>query len=445
MRLLQLAGIAGLLILNCSGTTGQLRQLTFSQFLNQFQKGYQEIHVPEFQYDYADYFLTIPDLQQLNRQNDFLSARQKQLLLFDRDKLTLTDRLTFDQLHYEMEFQLQRLQLEREWLRRGRVVPEMGYFDSVEMRGWYEYFVQKFTGLHLTPEAVLQFGLQEVERISQQVDSMQSCLHFDSRKEMYAALNHDSFFYTVQQDLADHFFRIDSIARLKLNEFCGVADIPVVHPIQWPGANAHTPPGMYLNHTSTAYGKDVFWYNFYGNRFPKRFGVWLYLHEAIPGHHVQADARNRQSHSLLDTYFIYPGTFEGWACYAEHEGIAMGLYSSPLNYLGLLEWNLIRAVRVVLDAEIHHYGWSTDKAREYWKQNIYGLDDRMEREISRVVRWPGQALSYQLGADAIRKMFNAYLSQRKTDRAKLRKAFLNCGMLPISVIRKNMGDMYEKI
>src|SRR5205085_9502863 len=107
-----------------------------------------------------------------------------------------------------------------------------------------------------------------------------------------------------------------------------------VYPVEWGDAGPNTPPGIYLNHEFNSYGKDVFQFNFYGNRYNIRAVEWLYMHEAIPGHHLQFSIRNRGQTDSIQELFLYPGNFEGWACYVEYEGKKLGLYTDEYSYLG---------------------------------------------------------------------------------------------------------------
>jgi uncharacterized protein (DUF885 family) len=226
--------------------------------------------------------------------------------------------------------------------------------------------------------------------------------------------------------------------RQNLASFIGTSDVPPVYAIEWPGATGFTPPGMYINHENNAYGKDVFQINFYNRHYNKRAMEWLYMHEAIPGHHLQFSLSHKSS-GLQDLFF-YPGNFEGWACYVEYFGKEVGLFSDPYSYLGKWEWDLVRSARLVLDVGIHYYGWSHEKALAYWKQTIPNQDDIAEREVTRVTNWPCQALSYKVGAAQIFKMQEHWQAQHPGSPLRdFRKAFLAFGRLPLPVIEKNIS------
>ena len=72
--------------------------------------------------------------------------------------------------------------------------------------------------------------------------------------------------------------------------------------------------------------------------------------------------------------------------------------------MGKHEWDLVRAVRLVLDVALNYHGWSDEKALTFWKANVYNQDEIAEREIARMKKWPGQVHSYKYGAEQILKL-----------------------------------------
>jgi uncharacterized protein (DUF885 family) len=196
---------------------------------------------------------------------------------------------------------------------------------------------------------------------------------------------------------------------------------------------------MYSNHANNAYGKDVFQFNFYNKRYNRRSMEWLYMHEAIPGHHLQYSFRESRKARPLEDLFLYPGNFEGWGCYIEYFGKDVGLFQDPYSYLGKWEWDLVRSARLVMDAGIHYYGWTHAQALAYWKSVVPGQDDIAEREVSRVTNWAAQTLSYKVGADCIFKMKEQWLKRHPgKDASNFHRRYLEIGMVPLAVMQKDL-------
>ncbi len=220
-------------------------------------------------------------------------------------------------------------------------------------------------------------------------------------------------------------------------------DVPLVRAEEWPDAGPNTPPGIYRGAVDSALTDFVFQFNFHTGRYNSRAMSWLYMHEAIPGHHLQAvQPINGSAGDLRDNMF-YSGTSEGWACYVEYHGDELGLYADPYQRLGKWEWDLVRSVRLVLDAGIHYYGWSHDKGLAYWKSHIPGQDGIAEREVTRVTNWAAQALTYKVGADRIQRLRDRYAVECANmgilpDIVRFHRAFLGMGQVPMEVVERNM-------
>ena len=59
------------------------------------------------------------------------------------------------------------------------------------------------------------------------------------------------------------------------------------------------------------------------------------------------------------------GFGEGWGLYSESLGYEFGFYEDPLVRFGMLEGEMFRACRLVVDTGIHAMGWSIKKAVQF--------------------------------------------------------------------------------
>jgi uncharacterized protein (DUF885 family) len=80
----------------------------------------------------------------------------------------------------------------------------------------------------------------------------------------------------------------------------------------------------------------------------------------------------------------------------------MGMYETPYDRFGMLNYQIWRAARLVVDTGIHAQGWTRDQALDYLRQYTALPEHEIETEVDRYIAWPAQALSYYLGEDAIR-------------------------------------------
>ena len=124
----------------------------------------------------------------------------------------------------------------------------------------------------------------------------------------------------------------------------------------------------------------------------------LVLHEAVPGHHLQIALAQEQT-DLPDfrRHGGYDAFSEGWGLYAETLGYDMGFYTDPYAHFGALNYQMWRAIRLVVDTGIHAFGWSRQQAIDYFKANSAKSEQEIAVEIDRYIVSPGQALSYKIG------------------------------------------------
>lgn len=420
--------------LACAATTPQ--PPNFSDFMKNFAAGYEALEIPAFTLDAKEYFNAIPNLEKLQKQEVFFKQQQKELAVFHQKKLQKPENLYFAHLKYEIDLNLRRVTLEKDWVEKGRNVPVNGLHEMPNYKDWYPFFVQRFTSTDITPEQVFELGKQEVKRVQTEIREIQKQLGFTDSTKFYQHLQNDTFFLKDKQQILAEYERIDKTVRQQLSKFVDLQDIPIIAPMEWPNAGAQTPPGRYESMEGNAYGKDVFQYNFYNSRHNRRAMEWLYMHEAIPGHHLQSVTRRRIGEApAFQQLFFYAGNAEGWACYVEYFGDQVGMYKNPYSALGKWEWDLVRSARLVIETGIHYYGWSREKALQYWKENIPRQDDIAEREVTRVTNWPGQALCYKVGADRIEKM-----AKDRKDRRSFHKRFLELSYFPLAVVEEYFTD-----
>src|SRR6185503_10519628 len=85
---------------------------------------------------------------------------------------------------------------------------------------------------------------------------------------------------------------------------------------------------------------------------------------------------------------------EGWGLYAESLGDQLGVYPDPYTRFGRLTSERVRAVRLVVDTGLHAFGWSREKAIEYFQLHA---PTTSIGQINRYIARPGQALAYKIG------------------------------------------------
>jgi uncharacterized protein (DUF885 family) len=149
----------------------------------------------------------------------------------------------------------------------------------------------------------------------------------------------------------------------------------------------------------------------------EQFSTWKEIttiyHEGVPGHHLQVSQAVFEKESLNRWQRLLSwvsGHGEGWALYAERLMEELGYLADPGALLGMLDGQLLRASRVVVDLGVHlelpippgagwHDGetWNAELAWEFLRSRVHMEDEMLHFELNRYLGWPGQAPSYKLG------------------------------------------------
>lgn len=180
------------------------------------------------------------------------------------------------------------------------------------------------------------------------------------------------------------------------------------------------PPGggvgaYYLNPTDDFSRPGSMWWSVEDGQ--EVFGTWrettTVYHEGVPGHHLQIATAVYRRDVLNDfrrSLALTSGHAEGWALYAERLVRELGYLDDDGNLLGLLDSQVFRAARVVLDIGMHlqlpipagtgfHEGeiWTPELGLEFLLTRTLTPAPFARDEIKRYLGWPGQAPSYKIG------------------------------------------------
>ena len=168
--------------------------------------------------------------------------------------------------------------------------------------------------------------------------------------------------------------------------------------------------------------------------------VSLYLHEAVPGHHLQM-ARAMEITGLHRWRQLVSGNVaysEGWALYAEKLGVELNLYVTNDSRFGRLRDELWRAARLVVDTGIHARAWTREQAVAYMVEQVGLARDDAAGEVDRYFVWPTQALGYKIGELkilALRQKAQAALGSR-FDIRDFHAVVIDQGSVPLPVLEK---------
>jgi uncharacterized protein (DUF885 family) len=169
-------------------------------------------------------------------------------------------------------------------------------------------------------------------------------------------------------------------------------------------------------------------------------------HEGIPGHHLQlAISTELTSIPEFRKRLFIAAYGEGWGLYSERLADEMGLYSTALDRMGMLEADSMRACRLVVDTGMHALGWSRQQAIDYMVANSPMAVGHVTAEIDRYAVTPGQALAYMIGRLEIQRM-RREAEDALGDRFSIQgfhDAVLGNGLMPLPVLDRVVRDWVE--
>ena len=323
---------------------------------------------------------------------------------------------------------------------------------------FYALRLKVYTTTDYSAEDIHNIGLSEVERITKRMQEIAFDLGYGDQVkvgQLMNSLNEDSnFLYSdtpgrKETVVADYNSIVEETWNISELYFHNMPKSRVEVRAVPEYSEQNQAGGYYMSPALDGSRPGVFYANLYDIKQTPTYSMrTLAFHEAIPGHHLQV-ALNLENESLsLYRRFGY-GTSafsEGWALYAERLALEAGLAEDPYDELGVLQSELFRAVRLVVDTGIHYKRWSREEAMAYMK-NVTGMSDTEVRvEIERYIVWPGQACSYKVGMLKI-------LELREKAKEKLGEDFnikdfhsviLEQGQPPLFIVEDLVNLMFDK-
>ena len=322
----------------------------------------------------------------------------------------------------------------------------VGIYDTPDGDLYYKDRVKYYTTIdNPDPARIHNIGLEEVKRIRAEMEKTLEGINFLGTLDQFLSFirNDPRFYYKTPEELFAAYEKTARGIEPQLPKLFG--KLPKtgfgIRPI--PAASAPTTTTAYYQPPSLDGSRQG---NYYVNLYkPDSRPIWeieaLTAHESVPGHHLQI-ALSYELTGLPEfrRNANYTAFIEGWALYSESLGYELGLYKDEFSKFGQLNYDMWRAVRLVVDTGMHQFKWTRDQAIYFFKQNTGKSQQDIENEIDRYISWPGQALAYKLGQmriQALRAEAEKALGARFDIRA-FHDQLLGMGALPLGVLDTEM-------
>jgi uncharacterized protein (DUF885 family) len=322
----------------------------------------------------------------------------------------------------------------------------VGISDTPDGDLFYRNRIRFHTTLdNQTATQIHNTGLAEVKRIRAEMEKTLEGINFLGNLDQFLVFlrTDDRFFHKTPEELMAAYEKTARAIEPQLPKLFGRLPRTGFGVRAIPAASAPTTTTAYYQPPSLDGSRPG---NFYVNLYkPETRPIWeieaLTAHEAVPGHHLQtALAYELKGLPEFRRHAGYTAFVEGWALYAESLGYDLGLYQDQFSKFGQLNYDMWRAVRLVVDTGMHQFKWTRDQAIYYFKQNTGKSDQDIQNEVDRYISWPGQALAYKLGQlkiQALRAEAEKALGTSFDIRA-FHDKLLGMGALPLSVLETEM-------
>jgi uncharacterized protein (DUF885 family) len=321
---------------------------------------------------------------------------------------------------------------------------------------YYEWCVRQHTTTEMKPDQIHEIGLAEVARISGEMDAILKSQGLaegtigDRVREL--TKRPDQLFPDTpegKQELIKRFQDILNDIDGKLGPAFDVRPKVGVEVRPVPEFSQATAPGAYYQPGAFDGSRPGVFYANLRNvaEMPKFTMRTLAYHEGIPGHHFQITiAQELTGLPFFRRVLPFTAYAEGWALYTERLAWELGFENDPLDNLGRLRDEMMRAVRLVVDTGIHAKKWTREQAVAYMLENTGMVETDVVAEIDRYFVMPGQALGYKVGMLKIlelRERAKAALGP-KFDIRQFHNQVLTVGSLPMVLLERVIDDWIAK-
>ncbi len=318
----------------------------------------------------------------------------------------------------------------------------------------YTWCLRSNTTTDYTPAQVHELGLQEVERIENEMRAIFAHLGYtniSSPTRLLAELAQDERFLYPNTDegraqcLADYQRILDEV-NLAIEPYFGLRPKASLKVERIPPFREKTAAGAYYQPGDMSGQRPgIFFANLRDMREVPKFGMkTLAYHEGIPGHHFQLSlAMELRGLPFFRRLVPFTAYAEGWALYAERLAREIGMYrDDPYGELGALDSELFRAVRLVVDTGIHYKRWTRAQAIEYMEAHSASAHESVVSEVERYIVMPAQACAYKIGMLKIlelRETARQALGPR-FDLRRFHDVILGNGSVPLAILERLVND-----
>ena len=304
---------------------------------------------------------------------------------------------------------------------------------------FYDYVLKHRTTTDLSAAEIHQLGLDELQRIHNDMRLVFDQLGYPQNEtlvELFARVEADGGVIPAANVRATY-ESIIAAAELELDQAFDVFPTASVVVAEDDFGGYYIGPSFDGTRPGAFYAgtvNDEAWY-----RMPS-----LTYHESIPGHHTQIAIAMEQDVPAFRKLFRFTAFAEGWALYAERLAYELGWYDNdPYGNLGRLQYEALRAARLVMDTGIHSLGWSFEQATQFNMDNVGWSRGASEGAAGRYSVVPAQATAYMVGMLKILEVRQRAMDELGPafDLTEFHRVVLTSGAMPLALL-DTVADQY---
>jgi uncharacterized protein (DUF885 family) len=310
----------------------------------------------------------------------------------------------------------------------------------------YRTLVLRHVTLDLDPERIHALGLEEVDRLTEEMRAVRASLGFrGNESEFHRHLREIGRLHAATPGDVERCYRYHvermAAAAPRLFAVTPVAAYDVAR------LDASLEAGMsYGNYDPPTPSSPIGLYRYNGSGLETRSqlsAAAIIFHELVPGHHfhLARQAENADLPLIRREALDISAFNEGWAEYASGLAREVDLYDDPVDWYGRLVHERFTAQRLVVDTGLNLLGWPLERARAYMKTHTLESDTQVASETLRYATdLPGQALAYRLGCLKFRELRDRaqHALGREFDVRSFHEAVLRPGALPLTVLESHI-------
>jgi len=315
---------------------------------------------------------------------------------------------------------------------RARAPAEIGVGQYPQGSEFYNYTLRHHTTTNLTAAQVHQLGLDHLQRIHAEMRQIFDQLGYpqdETLQELFARVTTDGGVIPAVDVKSTH-EAIIAAAELELDQAFDIFPSTDVVVGDDPFGGFYIGPSFDGTRPGTFYAGTE-------NPWPWFQMPSLTYHEAVPGHHTQIAIAMEQPGPVFLNVERFTAFVEGWALYAERLAFELGWYADdPYGDLGRLQFEALRAARLVIDTGIHSMGWSFEEAVQFNMDNVGASREESEGAAGRYSVVPAQATAYTIGMLHILDARQRAMDQlgAEFDLKEFHRVVLTAGGIPLPLL-----------